>query len=178
MLIRYLQNFQPYSDSFNKGLIWMAEKFFLKPFRTFLRCPDLKTPLSTFTLPPLPISIGIIIASFMFIAGGLVLCTTQGIPMVGYIVNRQGEYITSWIDSEVIGQFMGEGVIVGMIYLAGSISFIAGYEYMTAEDKSQIFPRVCKYIAFTLPLWFIALCSVFRKKIEVYFPSPFPMARM
>ena len=156
----------------------MENSRLLVPFKRWFRCPNLNTPFTTFTIPPIPITMTVICASFMFICGGLVLCYTQGIPMMAYMPGPNGRPEISWIETRRINsQLTVEGIVVGLIFIGSTLAFLAAAQSIRNIENPSEFQKICRYFSYTLPMWVFLLFTVFNKKIGSYIPSPIPLMR-
>lgn len=143
----------------------------MRPFEKYFNPPALNTPVSTIKWPNIYYSTIVLFASFLIITSGTIFCFVNGMPMIGYRRNEQGQIIASWIDPNGLSsQYLAEGMIASMIFSLGAGSFITAFYLLRKKGKRTGVDDALALYAYSCPFWPILSFFVFQQKIPSYFP--------
>lgn len=152
----------------------------LLPFR-YLSPPTISTPFSTIRVPPTPVTMGIVFASFIFISGGFVFCHVKGMPAAGYVRGRDGKVYSTWIDYGNIGnQFLFEGIVASSLFSLAAASIMSAFVILLRDDDERSeknkndFYSILEKFAMSSPIWCILSYAIFHMKIPSFSPRFHP----
>lgn len=148
----------------------------LLPFRYFSP-PIVSLPFSTIKVPPTPISMGIIFASFIFICGGFVFCQVRGMPTSGYVRGNDGKVYHAWIEYGNVGnQFLMEGIVAASLFSLAAASIISAFFVLSRPNNgnnSELY-RFLEMFALSSPVWCLFSYLIFHLKLPSYKPKFHP----